>query len=148
MPQLYDDDGVRFTYPEDWALSRDEQDREVTLTVSDEGASFWTLSLYTEQTPAEVVIETAVDAFREEYQELDVYETDGSLCGFPVESRTIEFVCLELINTAVLQAFTTPGFTVLIYYQGTDHELVETRETLEKITRSLSLSVSLQSGAD
>lgn len=146
MHQWFDDDGVRFAFPEGWTLSRDEHEQEVTLTVSGEGTSFWSLSLYPEETPVEVVIETAVAAFREEYEELDVYEAGGSLCGFPVESRTIEFVCLELINTAVLRAFMTPDFTVLVYYQGTDHELVDIRETLEAITTSL--SVSFESGAD
>jgi len=45
-----------------------------------------------------------------------------------------------LINTAALRAFETPGFTAVVLYQGTDHELRETRSVLEAITRSLTLT--------
>ncbi|MEC9008848.1 MAG: hypothetical protein VX877_06265 [Planctomycetota bacterium] len=141
MTEWYDDDGVRFAFPESWELTReDEEPGVVMLSVTGDGTSFWTLALYTGVTAASQLIETAVDAYREEYEEVDVYPVEGSLCVFPCEGCDVEFVCLELINTASLRAFETPGFAAVVLYQGTDHELRETRSVLEAITSSLSLT--------
>ena len=142
MTEWYDDDGVRFAYPESWELIREETEGGVTLTVNGDGTSFWTLALYpSSMSSATDMIESAVAAYREEYQESDVYPVEGALCGFPCEGRDVEFVCLELINTVSLRAFETPGFTAMVLFQGTDHELRETRPVLEAITRSLSLTM-------
>ncbi|MBQ18123.1 MAG: hypothetical protein CMJ65_13455 [Planctomycetaceae bacterium] len=141
MPCSYDDDGVRFAYPDSWELAREEDTGEVRLTVSGDGTSFWSLTLFPSGPAAIEVVETAVDAFRDEYDELDVYCVEESLCGFPVEGRALEFVCLELINSAWLKGFETPGFTALVFYQGTDHELRQTRSVLEAITTSLQLLI-------
>ena len=142
MTEWYDADGVRFAYPESWQLTREgEEAGVVVLTVSGDGTSFWTLAIYPGTiTPVELV-ESAVAAFREEYEEADVYPIEGALCGFPCEGRDVEFVCLELINTASLRAFESPGFTAVVLFQGTDHELRETRPVLEAITNSLALTL-------
>ena len=142
MTEWYEDDGVRFAYPESWELTREvEESGAVMLTVSGEGTSFWTLAIYPGATSAAKLVESAVLAYREEYEEADVYSIEGSMCGFPFEGWDVEFVCLELINTATLRAFETPGFTAVVLYQGNDGELQETRSVLEAISGSLSLSV-------
>lgn len=141
MTEWYDDDGVRFAYPESWELIREEADGAVMLTVNGDGTAFWTLALYPGMSSATDLIESAVEAYCEEYQESDVYPVEGSLCGFPCEGRDVEFVCLELINTVSLRAFETPGFTAMVLFQGTDHELRETRPVLEAISSSLALTL-------
>ena len=82
-------------------------------------------------------METALDAFREEYAELDIYPVVETICHRESIARDLEFVSLELINSAFLRAFRTDHFTALILYQGTDKELELTREQLEKISLSL-----------
>ena len=142
MTEWYDDDGVRFAYPESWELTREVEDAGVVmLTVSGDGTSFWTLAIYPGVISATELVESAVEAYREEYEEADVYPVEGSLCGFPCEGRDVEFVCLELINTASLRAFEAPGFTAVVLFQGTDQELRETRPVLEAITGSLALDL-------
>ena len=142
MTEWYDDDGVRFAYPESWELTREVEDAGVVmLTVSGDGTSFWTLAIYPGVISATELVESAVEAYCEEYEEADVYPVEGSLCGFPCEGRDVEFVCLELINTASLRAFEAPGFTAVVLFQGTDQELRETRPVLEAITGSLALDL-------
>ena len=72
----------------------------------------------------------ALNAFREEYEELDIYPVAETICHRESIARDLEFVCLEMMNSAFLRAFKTDGFTVLILYQGTDRELEITREQL------------------
>ena len=59
------------------------------------------------------------------------------ITGENAAGRDIEFVCLELVNSAVLRAVATPERTILVLYQGTDHELEDTRRMMERITESL-----------
>ena len=61
------------------------------------------------------------------------------LFGTAAEGLDVEFVCLELVNTATLRALESDDFTALVLYQGTDHELEATRALLEGITSSLAL---------
>ena len=144
MPEWYDDDGVRFAYPESWELTREVDESQagaLMLSVQGEGTSFWTLALYPAAVSAAELVESAVAAYREEYEEADVYAVEGSLCGFPCEGRDVEFVCLELINSAAMRAFEAPGFTAMVLFQGTDRELTETRPLLEQISGSLELTM-------
>lgn len=138
MDELYRSHGVKFRFPGDWALNEQRTgSEEVTVTVSSPETSFWSLSLYFDRPDPEALIETAVDAFRDEYDELDDYPVECRVCRRPATGRDLEFVCLELINSAFLRAFRTPRFSALVLYQGTDHELADTREILEGITASL-----------
>ncbi len=141
MTEWYDDDGVRFAFPAGWDLTREEEDGAVMVSVHGDGTSFWTLALYPGVEAAAALVESAVAAYQEEYEEADSYPVEASLCGFPCEGRDVEFVCLELINTASLRAFEAPGFTAVVLFQGTDHELRETRPVLEAITASLALTI-------
>jgi len=129
--------GVRFQFPETWEINEDEAEHEFTVTVSSPETSFWALTLVFDYPSPQRLIDLAVQAFRDEYDEVDVYAADETVCNRAATSRNIEFVCLELLNSAFLRAFRTGRFTALVLYQGTDHELAATRDVLESILRSL-----------
>lgn len=137
MAETYQSHGIRFEYPEDWELSETTGDRETTITVESPETSFWSLSLYFGGTSPEAVIDTAVAALEETYDEVDVYPSNTRVADRDAVARDVEFVCFELINSAFLRAFQTDEFTALVYYQGTDHELASVRPVLESISASL-----------
>ena len=84
------------------------------------------------------MVEAAVEAFREEYDELDDYPSKVRLCRRPTVSRDVDFVCLELLNSAGIRAFRAADFTVLVLYQFTEAERSDAAPILERITRNLS----------
>ena len=137
MQGIYDSNGVRFRFPKHWELHEEHSDNQLSITVSSPDTSFWTLSLFFNPLQENELIETALDAFREEYEELDIYPVEETVCRRESIARDLEFVSLELINSAFLRAFRTDHFSALILYQGTDKELKLTREQLEKISLSL-----------
>jgi hypothetical protein len=137
MQGIYDSNGVRFRFPEHWALTEEHSDNQLSITVSSPQTSFWTLSLFFDALPEDELMETTLNIFREEYEELDIYPVAVTICHRESISRDLEFVCLELINSAFLRAFRTNHFTALILYQGTDYELEMTRDRLENISLSL-----------
>lgn len=137
MTELYCHYGVQFHYPSDWELTEQKTYENVTITAASAETSFWSLMLLFDRPDPELVIEKAVDAFRDEYSEIDVYPATSELCHRPTEARDVEFVCLEMLNSAFLRAFQTEKFTAFVLYQATDRELEETRGTLEAIEASL-----------
>jgi len=137
MEQLYSAHGVRFRFPAEWQLSEQRTTTGVHITVSSPETSFWSLTLLFDTPRPEDVIESALDAFREEYAELDIYSSEAALCHRRNVACDLEFICFELINSAFLRSFRTERFTVLVLFQGTDCELEHTREVLEAISESL-----------
>jgi hypothetical protein len=137
MQEIYSGHGVRFRYPHDWDVTELRQEDHITITVSSPGTSFWSVSVFPDGPEPDELVEAALDAFREEYPELDIYTASAKLCNQRAEAKNIEFVCLELLNSAWVRSIQTPQFTVLVLYQGTDAELEQTGAELERITRSL-----------
>ncbi len=139
MDQIYAGHGIEFKYPGEWQLNVDEQLDEVSITVSSAQTSFWSLSLFLDRPAPEEIMEAVLDAFREEYDELDFYPAKARLCRRPTLARDIEFVCLELLNSAWARVFRGPRATVLVLYQANDREIEENGSVLEAMTRSLRL---------
>ncbi|HEX4072057.1 MAG TPA: hypothetical protein VHX68_12825 [Planctomycetaceae bacterium] len=139
MEETYEGNGLRFRYPAFWELIEQEDEESTSITVASPDTSFWSVSLFRSGPSPQQLIASAVEAFREEYDEVDVYPSDESMGDRPGVAQDVDFVCFELINSAFLRAFQTDRFTVLVLYQGFDGELAETRPLLEAISASLTL---------
>ena len=137
MEQLYQKNGIRFRYPADWELSEQAGPGEASITVSSPNTAFWTLNLYFERPAPRRLVETALNAFREEYDELDIYDASATICNQTTIAKDLEFVCMELLNSAWLRVCRTPFFSVVLLYQANDADLPDTRATMEAMTSSL-----------
>jgi len=135
--QTYHAHGVRFEYPEDWGVQEQSQGNEHLITVSSPETSFWSLGLFFESPSPEHVVQTVIRALEDDYPEIDIYESRNTLLNQPTVSRDVEFVCMELLNSAWIRAFQMPRFTALVLYQSTDHELEGAESILASITESL-----------
>lgn len=134
------EDGIAFQYPSDWEVSRQRKSGELSITLSGTGTAFATLLVLFGQPGAEAVIETAVDAFREDYPDLDAHTVRARLCDRPALARDLEFFCHELTNTARLRAFDTEHCTVLLLCQTNDGELTEVDPVFDQLIRTLAIS--------
>jgi hypothetical protein len=139
MDETYKGHGIRFRYPASWELVEQEDGESTSITVASPDTSFWSVSLFPEGPSPEQVVASAVEAFREEYDEVDVYPSEEKMGDRPGTALDVDFVCFELINSAFLRSFQTDRLTVLVLYQGFDGELAETRPLLEAISASLAL---------
>ncbi len=140
---LYSGYGVEFWVPDEWTLSEDRQENRVSINVESPDTSFWSLTLFFDRPDPQRVAEAVLDAFREEYDNLDVYRADQEVGPFRVVGRDIEFFCWDLLNSAFLRVFQTERCTVLVLFQGTETELSETRPILDRISKSLRFDPSL-----
>jgi hypothetical protein len=139
VDETYQGNGIRFRYPASWELVEQKDGESTSITVASPETSFWSVSLFRDNPSPQQVVASAIEAFREEYDEVDVYPSDDGMGEREGEARDVDFVCFELINSAFLRSFQTDRFTVLVLYQGFDGELAETRPLLEAISASLTL---------
>jgi hypothetical protein len=141
--KAYKSHGVQFRYPEEWELSEQSDGEQISITVSSPLTAFWTVSLFPDcPAPADLVA-AALEAFHEEYADLDDYPSTVRLCRRPTVGRDIDFVCLELLNSAGIRAFRAREFTLLVLFQMTEGEREETGPILDQITRSLSCAAQI-----
>ena len=124
-------------YPSYWSLSEDSSDEETTISVQSDGTSFWTLMLFKSRPDPDEILDTVVDAFELDYEEVDVITSIDGLSGLPSLGRDIDFVCYDLVNSATVRACQTSEMTVMVLYQGTDHELEATLPQLKAMNASL-----------
>ncbi len=135
MPQ-FTGHGLRFDYPEGWTLEEDPE-ADGHLHLQSPGLAFWTLSVLPADVSVTEAVEAAVAALREDYRELDRYDDALQWDGTRSAGCDVNFVYLDMVNSASIRATALPQGTVLIFYQGEDQELEQWRPQLEAITRSL-----------
>jgi hypothetical protein len=140
MEETYEGHGIRFRYPAYWELTEQEDEEATSITVASPDTSFWSISLFHEGPSPQQVLDSAIEAFREEYAEVDVYASSARTGERAGVARDVDFVCFELINSAFLRSFQTERHTVLVLYQGFDGELETTRPMLEAISASLTFA--------
>ena len=137
MQQQFGGLGIRFRYPDEWTLSEELGDDEATITVSSPESAFWSVTVLRHRPDPEEVLQASVEVFEDEYAERDVSMHEVTLANRPASAADIDFVCLELTNSAYLRSFRTGQFTVLVLYQLTDEDVDEQQSTLEAISDSL-----------
>lgn len=133
----YNNHGIRFSYPDIWELTEDADGQDIVLTVSSTESCFWTLRILPACPPPPQVVDSCVEAFREEYDEVDVESTESTLAEMPAYSRDLEFFCMELLNAVALRSVRTSDFTLLVWWQATQTDLGESRSILDHMSASV-----------
>ena len=140
MPsEIYAKHGIQFEYPREWEVNEQQRPGELSITVSSPETAFWNLILFCDRPDPELILETVIETFEDEYDELDVYRVQSKVCGQEALSRDIEFVCLELLNTARIRIFQTDAATVLVLCQANDSELEFSDPLFNRIAESLEI---------
>jgi len=130
--------GVKFHYPDIWQLEEaGSDDDDIVITVSSDGTCFWSIHILSNSPPPPQVVASCVAAFTDEYDDAEATVTERWLAEMPAYARDVEFSCYELMNTSSMQSVRTNDFTLLVLWQGTDHELEEYRPILDAMTDSV-----------
>ncbi len=99
MAEQFAENGIRFRYPENWRLEREETESGWTVLLQSPDTAFFLLSLNEDRLSSEEVTRTALDALREDYPDLEADECVDSLAGQPAVGYDIRFTSLDLTNT-------------------------------------------------
>ena len=137
MTAVYQKHGARFQYPRGWTLTEEPSDQEVCITVNSPDTAFWSLTLFFDGPSPDEVSETVIQAFQDEYEELDVYTESAFVGPHEAVGLHFEFMTLDLMNSAFVRICRTEQFTAVLLYQGTDQELEDSGDVLDAISASL-----------
>jgi hypothetical protein len=135
--KTFQEDGVTFSYPDTWRLDREETENGWTALVQSPETAFVVVSYDPNMpTPAEMA-DTALEALREEYSDLESEPKVETLAGQPAVGYEVRFFSLDLTNTCWLRSFYADAGTVLVMCQCTDIELAQNELVLRAICASL-----------
>jgi hypothetical protein len=137
MPAQFQQDGIRFLYPENWELDRQDNDAGWTVSVQSPGTAFFLISYDAERPEADLMADTALEALRSEYPGLESDPAVESLAGQPAVGHDVQFFSLDLTNTCWLRSFYTGSGTVLVMWQANDLELDRMGPVLRAICASI-----------
>jgi hypothetical protein len=137
MVETFEDEGIRFRYPENWRLEREDTDTGWTVVVQSPDTAFAMISLNDESPSVETTAEAALATMREEYPDLDADSCVDSIAGRPAVGHDIRFFSLDLTNTCWIRSFYCSRGTIVVLCQVNDLELEINEPVLRAICASL-----------
>jgi len=137
MVAQFEEAGIRFKYPENWRLEREENESGWTVSVHSPETAFLMLCLREDMPRTDEMAETALEALREEYPDLEAEDCVDSLAGQPAIGHDIRFFSFDLTNTCWTRSFYSTQGTVLLLCQFNDLETDRNEPVLRAICASL-----------
>jgi hypothetical protein len=137
MSLTFEEDGVRFRYPENWRLEREENETGWTVNVQSPETAFFLLSFDADLPEPEEMVQSALEALREEYPNLEADACEEMVAGQPALGHDIQFFSLDLTNTCWTRSFISSRGTILVMWEVNDLELEASEPVLRAITASL-----------
>lgn len=139
MVAQFDETGIRFKYPENWQLEREESEAGWTVSLQSPDTAFLMLCFREDMPSTDEMAESALEALREEYPELEAEDRLDSLAGQPAIGHDIRFFSFDLTNTCWTRSFYSSRGTVLLLCQFNDLESDKNEPVLRAICASLEL---------
>jgi hypothetical protein len=137
MAAKFDECGIRFLYPENWQLEREESDEGWTVSLQSPETAFLLISVNAEMPSTEDMLAATLRALQADYEDLEFDEHVGSLAGQPAIGHDIRFTSLDLTNTCWTRCFYSAAGTVLVLCQCNDLECDVNEPVLRAICASL-----------
>ena len=137
MAAQFEDGGLRFRYPENWRLEREEDDTGWTVSLQSPGTAFLLITVNAEGPEPAQMADTVLEAMRGDYPDLEADECVDTLAGQPAVGHEIRFTSLDLTNTCWTRSFATARGTVLVLCQTNDLELENSEPVLRAICASM-----------
>lgn len=136
--QAYEDQGLRFEYPPGWVLEETENGAMRTLAVqAPDGLGFAVIQTDDTRPDPEEIASAALEAMRDDYPDLDSRPVLESINDHAATGHDLEFLTLDMTNSASIRCFRTPRRTVLALGQWSDMGDAELSEQVRDVLRSI-----------
>lgn len=139
MVAEFDEAGIHFKYPENWQLEREESDTGWTVSVQSPDTAFLLLCLREDNPTSQEMVDTALEALRQDYPGLEADEAIDSVAGQPAMGHDIRFISFDLTNTCWVRSFYSGRGTLLLLCQINDLELEKNEPVLRAICASIEI---------
>ena len=138
MSGIYDREGIKFLYPENWELSEESIDElPRVISVQSPTTGFWLLHVYElSAEPAELASEVC-DTLKQEYDSLEAEPASEKIAQLDTVGYDLEFYCLDLVVTARVRAFRQGERTYLVLAQAESRDFEKLGDVFRAMTVSL-----------
>jgi len=138
MPAVYEKFGVRFQYPENWAIT-DEEDEHWprTVTVQSGDTGFWSLHVYPPLHETKPVVDELVAAISSEFADVEVLPAAETFGDTDTTGVDLAFFYLDLLVEAKIRCLRTPSGTLVWLYQAESREF----EAIEPVFQAIAVSM-------
>jgi hypothetical protein len=115
--------GLAFDYPDSWSVdTSDSAGGHAAVTVYSPEGAFWSVSAHAPGGEADTLSAAVVEQMRDEYRDLDAESAADQVAGCTLAGYDVNFLCLDLTNTAAVRTLETPDAIYLILCQAEDRE--------------------------
>ncbi len=115
--------GLAFDYPDSWSIdTSDSAGGHAAVTVYSPEGAFWSVSAHAPGGEASTLSAAVVGEMRDEYRDLDAESAVEQVAGRRLAGYDINFLCLDLTNTAAVRTLETPDAIYLFLCQAEDRE--------------------------
>ena len=129
--------GVSLAYPEDWTFEPEDHDDGWGLSLYSPGSAFLTVRCHRSTPTVEELAEAALAVMRGEYPDLEAEPRVESLGGQMALGHDMQFISVDLTNTAWTRALYSDAGTLLFLCQTTDRDPGHYEPVLRAILLSL-----------
>lgn len=133
----FDEGGIRFQYPDNWQLEREDHEAGWSVSVQSPETAFLLITVNAEVPDAQEMTDTVLEALRADYPDLEADECLDSLAGQPAVGHEMHFLSLDLTNTCWTRGIYTPEGTALVMWQISDLEMETNGMVLRAMCASL-----------
>jgi hypothetical protein len=118
-------------------VEEEDQQWPRRVTVQSPESAFWELQAYPADTNPQRLADQALDAFRDEYEDVDYEIVSADLNDTQVVGYDLEFFCLDFLVTCQVRSFALGGQTLLLLCQAEGREFRQCQDEFESMSRSL-----------
>lgn len=137
LDQHFRSEFVEFDYPGFWTIDEQDGEGQKTISLQTSETGFWSITLLFDRLPTEDVLAAACEAFKSDYESVDIEDIECEIVAEETTAKRLEFFCHDLVSQAELTCFRTGRMTVLLLTQAFDKEW----ETVAPIFRLITQSV-------
>jgi hypothetical protein len=140
MLQRFEHEGISFQYPAYWQLEQEPNDSGWSVSLQSPGTAFLFLSCDDTMPTTEDVAETALEALKEEYPDLEAEPRLEKVAGQMAIGHDVQFFQFDLTNSCWTRSFYSGAGTALLMCQVSDVE----EETYGPMLRAICASLQLE----
>jgi len=139
----FQSDELEFVYPDNWTLFVNDGDehsgkkRPMKLRSKAPNSSQLTIVLHEKFEDSDELLTRAVDAFKADYEDLEIDKASHTVAGFELVGFDITFFYLDLLVIVELRIVEREDDKVLMMIQSESREFDENRRLFEAITLSM-----------
>lgn len=134
----FDRDGLRFDFPDDWALDVDADEwGGPSVTVLSPGGGLWSVMVNRAESRAGGHADAVAEQMRREYDDVEVEPAAEEIEGRRLAGYDFHFISLDLTVTATVRVLVSGGDTHVVFCQADDREWEAISPVFAAMTTSL-----------